>query len=215
MDANVLPRRNRPHARSRRNLIGAGWSHRRWLAGAAAWWFYGRGVEVTAVAAARGTAVEIVYATGAVEPVRWAKVTTVIRDRIVDLPPARARRSKPATCWRGSTTARRRPAQGTARARGIPKREVTRVTELMARGATTSQAFERASRDACQIQALIALQEVKINDYLIRLADGRRGAAPRTARSARSPRSARSCSASACRRPCRSWPRSTRRTSRA
>ena len=33
----------------------------------------------------RGTAVEIVYATGAVEPVRWAKVTSLIRDRIVEI----------------------------------------------------------------------------------------------------------------------------------
>ena len=33
----------------------------------------------------RGTAVEIVYATGAVEPVRWAKVASLIRDRIVEL----------------------------------------------------------------------------------------------------------------------------------
>ncbi len=33
----------------------------------------------------RGTAVEIVYATGGVEPVRWAKVASVIRDRIIDI----------------------------------------------------------------------------------------------------------------------------------
>ena len=35
--------------------------------------------------ATRGTAVEIVYATGGVEPVRWAKVASVIRDRIVEI----------------------------------------------------------------------------------------------------------------------------------
>ena len=34
------------------------------------WWYVGRGPEVTAVQPIRGTAVEIVYATGAVEPVR-------------------------------------------------------------------------------------------------------------------------------------------------
>jgi len=54
-------------------------------AGATLWWRYGLGPQVTAAAAARGTAVEIVYATGGVEPVRWAKVASVIRDRIVDL----------------------------------------------------------------------------------------------------------------------------------
>src|SRR5918994_665752 len=52
---------------------------------AAIWWRYGRGQEVTTVAATRGTAVEIVYATGAVEPVRWAKVASLVRERIVDL----------------------------------------------------------------------------------------------------------------------------------
>jgi multidrug efflux pump subunit AcrA (membrane-fusion protein) len=33
----------------------------------------------------RGTAVEIVYATGAVEPIRWARVATVIRNRIIEI----------------------------------------------------------------------------------------------------------------------------------
>jgi membrane fusion protein (multidrug efflux system) len=55
------------------------------LAGAVWWWRVGRGPEVTAVSPWRGTAVEIVYATGAVEPVRWAKVTSLIRGRIVEL----------------------------------------------------------------------------------------------------------------------------------
>jgi multidrug efflux pump subunit AcrA (membrane-fusion protein) len=55
------------------------------LAGAAGWWRFGRGLQVAAVPAERGTAVEIVYATGGVEPVRWAKVASLIRDRIVDL----------------------------------------------------------------------------------------------------------------------------------
>ena len=55
------------------------------IAGAAVWWRYGRGPQVAAVAAARGTAVEIVYATGGVEPVVWAKVASLVRDRIVDI----------------------------------------------------------------------------------------------------------------------------------
>ena len=42
------------------------------LLAAAGWWRFGVGQQVAAVAAARGTAVEIVYATGGVEPVRWA-----------------------------------------------------------------------------------------------------------------------------------------------
>ena len=55
------------------------------VAGALLWWRFGRGPEVAAVAATRGTAAEIVYATGAVEPVRWAKVASLIRDRIIEI----------------------------------------------------------------------------------------------------------------------------------
>ena len=55
------------------------------LAAASAWWRYGRGREIAAIAPTRGTAVEIVYATGPVEPVRWAKVTSLFRSRIVEL----------------------------------------------------------------------------------------------------------------------------------
>src|SRR5476649_2180271 len=55
------------------------------LALAVFWWLFGRGPQVMSVAASRGTAVEIVYATGGVEPVLWAKVASIIRDRIVDI----------------------------------------------------------------------------------------------------------------------------------
>ena len=51
----------------------------------AAWWRLSNLPVVTSVAASRGTAAEIVYATGGVEPVRWAKVASVIRDRIIDI----------------------------------------------------------------------------------------------------------------------------------
>src|SRR5476649_1768266 len=55
------------------------------LTGAQLLWRYGRGPEVVAVAAQLGTAVEIVYATGAVEPVRWARVASLVRDRIIEI----------------------------------------------------------------------------------------------------------------------------------
>jgi RND family efflux transporter MFP subunit len=139
------------------------------LAGGGLWWRYGRAPEVVAVAAHRGTAVEIIYGTGTVEPVRWAKVTTVVRDRIIDIC-----RCEGWTVAKGDTLARLDDREAQAQLKELRTREdflhreLSRVTELMARGTTTAQAFERASRDVNQIQALIALQEVKINDYVIR-----------------------------------------------
>jgi RND family efflux transporter MFP subunit len=142
------------------------------LVGAAAatamWWWVGRTPQVAAVAASRGTAVEIVYATGGVEPVRWAKVASVIRDRIIDI------------CY----------CEGKAVAKGDPlvrlddrevqaglkelraredflKRETSRVNDLIVRGAATMQAQERAAMELQTVQGLIAVQTEKIADYVI------------------------------------------------
>ena len=52
--------------------------------GTAAFMFW-RGSEVSVVTAIRGDAAEVVYATGVVEPVHWAKITALQRKRIVDL----------------------------------------------------------------------------------------------------------------------------------
>ena len=41
--------------------------------------------QVSAVKPVRGTAAEVVYATGTVEPERWAKVVAIQRKRIVEL----------------------------------------------------------------------------------------------------------------------------------
>ena len=49
------------------------------------WWWWDRGPEVKVVAVRTGNAAEVVYATGIVEPVNWAKVTAPVRKRIVDI----------------------------------------------------------------------------------------------------------------------------------
>ena len=55
------------------------------LAAAAAFWHFGRPQEVALVSLKHGEAAEIVYATGIVEPRTWAKVTPLLRERIVEL----------------------------------------------------------------------------------------------------------------------------------
>lgn len=52
---------------------------------AGAYWTWGRGTLVSVVTPTRGAAAEVVYATGIVEPVFWAKVTSLQRKRIVDI----------------------------------------------------------------------------------------------------------------------------------
>lgn len=52
--------------------------------GAAAFWYALRPVPLSVVAPKRGDAAEIVYASGVVEPRVWAKVTSTVRERIVE-----------------------------------------------------------------------------------------------------------------------------------
>ena len=138
------------------------------VAGAAVWWRYGRGLEVTTVAATRGTAVEIVYATGAVEPVRWAKVASLVRERIVDLCYCEGKSVK-----KGDVLAKlddneiRGQIQELRAREDFARRELSRVVELSARGAATTQAYERASADMRQVQALISVQMERLSDYTL------------------------------------------------
>jgi RND family efflux transporter MFP subunit len=136
---------------------------------AAGWWvMYGRGPEVTVVAPARGTAVEIVYATGSVEPIRWAKVASLIRDRIVELCYCEGETVKKGDMLARLDDRELRAQLDELKAReDFSKRELSRVTELIGRGAATTQAFERASTDLRQIQALISVQVEKLADYTI------------------------------------------------
>ncbi len=138
------------------------------LVGLLVWWRLGRGLEITTVAPTRGTAVEIVYATGAVEPVRWAKVASLIRDRIVDLCYCEGKSvAKGDVLVRLDDREPRAQLQELKAREEFSKREMARVTDLLGRGVATTQAFERISMDLRQVQALISLQLEKLDDYTI------------------------------------------------
>ena len=135
---------------------------------AAGWWRFGRGPQVAAVAAVRGIAVEIVYATGGVEPVRWAKVASVIRDRIIEICDCEGK-----TVAKGDVLVRLDSRQVEAGLKELKaredflKREMSRVSELITRGSATTQAHERAAMDLQTVQGLISVQTEKIADYTI------------------------------------------------
>jgi len=132
------------------------------------WWRYGRAPVVTAAAVTRGTAAEIVYATGGVEPVRWAKVASVIRDRIIEICDCESQPVK-----KGDVLVRLDERQVQAQMKELRareeflKREMSRVSDLIARGAATTQSHEKASMDLQQIQGQILVQLERIKDYTI------------------------------------------------
>jgi RND family efflux transporter MFP subunit len=134
----------------------------------ALWLRFGRGIEITVATPTRGTAVEIVYATGAVEPVRWAKVASVVRDRIIELCYCEGKTVKKGDVLVSLDDREVRAQLEELRAREeFAKRELSRVTALVGRGVATTQAHEKASTELQQIQGLISVQQAKLNDYVI------------------------------------------------
>ena len=138
------------------------------LAGAAGWWAYGLAPRVVAAAAKRGTAVEIVYATGGVEPVTWAKVASLVRGRIAYICHCEARTVKKGFVLAQLDDSEARAALKELRAREeFLKSEMKRVSDLIGKGAATTQAYERASMDLGQVQGLISVQDERIGEYTI------------------------------------------------
>jgi len=135
-------------------------------AAGAVYWYLGRPIAVTAARVERGNAAEIVYATGAIEPVRWAKVTPLVKGRIVERCRCEGKEVKA-----GDVLARLddKEAQATLielKAReNFDRRELERQTELIARNVTTSQAFERATSELMRTRALISAQAERLQNY--------------------------------------------------
>ncbi|MGL4497356.1 MAG: biotin/lipoyl-binding protein, partial [Beijerinckiaceae bacterium] len=111
---------------------------------AATWLLWGRGITVVAQPAKRGTAAEIVYGTGTVEPVDWAKVIAPVRARI-----EMHCRCEGKAVKKGDVLAkldekgpRAELAQLEAR-KNFLSAEINRQTDLIARGITSRQTYER------------------------------------------------------------------------
>jgi RND family efflux transporter MFP subunit len=136
---------------------------------AAVWSWRGlRAPEVTTAAPSIGTAVEIVYATGAVEPVRWARVTSVIRDRITEICDCEGRSVKKDEVLARLDDKEQKAALAELRAReDFAKRELERHAALVEKNVVSPQAHERVSMDLRSIQALILVQLEKIADRTI------------------------------------------------
>jgi membrane fusion protein, multidrug efflux system len=136
------------------------------LAGAAAWWFFGRGTAVSTADVTRGSAAEIIYATGAIEPDRWGKVATLVKGRIIW-----QCRCEGEIVKAGDDLARLDDAEAQAVLRELHAREefstkeYERQTKLAGRGHTSMQAVERTAAELAQIQAMIAAQTERLSYY--------------------------------------------------
>ncbi|MDB5571969.1 MAG: transporter [Hyphomicrobiales bacterium] len=124
---------------------------------------------VTLVEATRGSAVEVVYATGIVEPVRWAKVISLARKRIVELCDCEGKPVKT-----GDVLARLDDYEERASLAELEARrerisgDVERIRGLVTRNAAPQTQLDQNVTLLREFDARISAQKDRINDLILR-----------------------------------------------
>jgi membrane fusion protein, multidrug efflux system len=141
-------------------LVGAG--------AAAAWWQYGMATTVNLVTVESGIAAEIVYASGTVEPRSWARVTSPVVKRIVEVCDCEGD-----TVEAGHLLVRLDDNEVRARLRELEAqrqlamRELERAENLLQRSVGSEQTFDKATTDLARVEATLAAVSEQANDHLI------------------------------------------------
>jgi len=139
------------------------------LAAAGAYWRVSRPPEVATAAPMRGDAAEIVYATGVVEPRTWAKVTPLLRERIVALCNCEGEPVEKDAVLARLDDRQAQASLSELRARQrFARADYERVSALLERRVASEQSLDRARSELSQIEALIAGQETKLETYILR-----------------------------------------------
>lgn len=138
-------------------------------AGLGAYWWTVRPVPVSVSVPSRGDAAEIVYANGVVEPRHWAKVTPLVRERIVarcDCEGAEVERG--AVLGRLDTREAEAALAELEARRRLAVAERDRIAALVGRNIAAGREMDRARSDLAQVEALIAGQKARLETYVLR-----------------------------------------------
>ncbi|MBM3540458.1 MAG: efflux RND transporter periplasmic adaptor subunit [Alphaproteobacteria bacterium] len=139
------------------------------LLGAGGYAWFGARPAVVTVETVRGPAVKAVYATGNVEPVNWAKITSVVSGRIVDLCLCEGRPIK-----RGGFLARLDDREMRAQLKELELRaqfledEVNRYKALIGKNFVSRQNYDRAISEHTQAQAAVNAAKKRLDDMVLR-----------------------------------------------
>ncbi len=126
-------------------------------------------VDVVAVKPQRGTAAEVVYATGTVEPEKWAKVVALSRKRITKLCDCEGKRVTAGDVLGQLDDVEERSALRELEARRVRlEGDVERTRGLVARAAATQTALDQLVTQLAEYEARIAAQEDRISDLVLR-----------------------------------------------
>ena len=142
-------------------------------AGLGAWWAFAPAI-VEIVQPRRGEIAEIVYATGVVEPERWAQVSPLSRSRIVETCDCEGQSvSKGDVLARLDDSVERATLLELEARQAQASRDLDRQMRLLERSVTAEQDVERARSEAAQSDAAVAAQKARIaNLALVAPTDG-------------------------------------------
>ena len=134
-----------------------------------AWWLWGRGQSVKAALVQRGDAAEVVYATGIVEPVHWAKVSSLQRKRIVWICDCERQAVRKGDVLVRLDDNEERALLSELEARLARYREdAERMRTLVERNVTSRTAYEDKLTQVREQEARVAAQKERIDDLVLR-----------------------------------------------
>lgn len=131
-------------------------------------WWGARPPKVEVVSPFQGKAAEVVYATAVVEPVRWAKVTSIIRERIISLCGCEGM-----VVAKGDELAELDSGDARATLAELEARQVLarsdreRAQQLLERRVVSQQVYDKAQSELIRVNAMIAAQSERLRDYRI------------------------------------------------
>ena len=131
-------------------------------------WWKGQPSKVEVSEAYRGSAAEVVYATAVVEPVRWAKVTSIVRERIISQCGCEGSvvSMGDQLAELDSGDARATLAELEAR-QSLALSDRERAIQLLERRVISQQIYDKAQSELVRINAMIAAQKERLRDYQI------------------------------------------------
>lgn len=139
------------------------------LAGGAYWWFYLSPRPVNLLAVKRGTAAEVVYATGVVEPVTWAKITPLARKRLIKICGCEGQKVKAGDALAQQDSSLEQAALDELLARRqMLENDLRRASELLGRNVAAATAVEHASTALKEMDARVVAAREAVDDLILR-----------------------------------------------
>ncbi|HRY25601.1 MAG: efflux RND transporter periplasmic adaptor subunit [Geminicoccaceae bacterium] len=132
------------------------------------WWWLQRPLPVTTAVIARGSAAEVIYATGLVEPDRWAEVTSLARARIVDTCRCEGRFVElGAVLFRLDDSAAMAHVAELEAQLDLARKDLQRASDLQRRGIATEERVDQATAAVSQHSAAVTRARSELRDYVI------------------------------------------------